>query len=480
MNQAWYLALDQGGHASRAIVFDHRGGQVASATIDVAVQRDAEGRVEHDAGEVTESLRSAIRRVIAELGETASRVRAAGLATQRSNIACWDRRDGRPLSPILSWQDRRAADWLSRRIAGHEWIHERTGLFPSAHYGASKLFWCLDKLPEVATAAREGRLAMGPMASFLAAQLTGEPHAYADPANASRTLLWNIATGDWDADLLRLFEIPQAVLPACVPSRHDFGRLIDWPTPLPLEIVTGDQSAALFAYGEPDPDAVYTNMGTGAFVQRPLTSLLLARRLLSSLVFRNASASCFVLEGTVNGAGSALDYWAARVGLEAGWQLGLTEWMRAHDLDAPVFLNGVSGLGSPFWRPEFPVKMIGDGDVTAQMVAVAESIAFLVQENLREMDASLPAPKRMIVSGGLARVEPLCQQLADLSGLMVARREETEASARGLAFLLAGRPGDWNAGDETHFRPSQNATLAARHRRWREAMAGELAGPTRY
>lgn len=479
MNQAWYLALDQGGHASRAIVFDHRGDQVASATVDVAARRDAEGRVEHDAGEVAESLRSAIRQVLADLGTNAMHVRAAGLATQRSNIICWDRGDGRPLSPILSWQDRRAADWLSARIAGQEWIHGRTGLFPNAHYGASKLYWCLHELPEVATAGSEARLAMGPMASFLAMQLTGAPRAFADPANASRTLLWNIATGDWDADLLRLFEIPRPVLPACVPSRHAFGRLIDWPTPLPLEIVTGDQSAALFAYGEPDPGAVYTNMGTGAFVQRPLTALLLVPRLLSSLVFRDASASCFVLEGTVNGAGAALDYWAARVGLEAGWQPRLADWMQTRDLDAPVFLNGVSGLGSPFWRPEFPISMIGNGDVAAQMVAVAESIAFLVQENLREMDACLPAPKRMIVSGGLARVEPLCQRLADLSSLVVARREETEASARGLAFLLAGRPGDWNVGGETHFRPSRNTTLAARHERWRETMADELGRLTR-
>ena len=473
MNQAWYLALDQGGHASRAMVFDRRGDQVASATVDVTVRRDAEGRVEHDAREMIESLRSAIRRVLAELGKHASRVRAAGLATQRSSIACWDREDGRPLSPILSWQDRRADDWLSTRIAGQDWIHKRTGLFPSAHYGASKLFWCLDKLPEVATAAREGRLTMGPMASFLAARLTGEPRAFADPANASRTLLWNIATGDWDADLSRLFEIPQTALPTCVPSRHAFGRLTDWPTPLPLEIVTGDQSAALFAYGEPDPDAVYTNMGTGAFVQRPLASLLLAPRLLSSLVFRDASASCFVLEGTVNGAGSALDHWAARMGLEAGWQSNLTDWMRTRDRDIPVFLNGVSGLGSPFWRPEFPVKMLGDGDMAAQMVAVAESIAFLVRENLREMDASLPAPKRMIASGGLARVEPLCQRLADLTGLVVGRREETEASARGLAFLLAGRPRDWSNGGEACFHASQDGALEERYQRWRGAMRAE-------
>ena len=170
-------------------------------------------------------------------------VASAGLATQRSSIVCWDRVSGQALSPVISWQDRRAHEWLTRFALHAEEIHATTGLMLSAHYGASKLRWCLDHLPAVAQAQSEGRLAFGPLASYLVFRLTEERTLAVDPANAARTLLWNIKTLNWDEGLLHLFSIPASALPPCVPTRHHFGHLVAAGQRIPLALVSGDQSA---------------------------------------------------------------------------------------------------------------------------------------------------------------------------------------------------------------------------------------------
>jgi glycerol kinase len=249
-NDPLFLALDQGGHASRALVFDSRGATVARALREVREFHPQPDWVEQDPDELAGSLTEVIREVEREIGDRAKHIDAAGLATQRSSIVCWDRITCEALSPVLSWQDRRAHEWLAHFAPHAEAVHRATGLRLSAHYGASKLRWCLDHLPRVAVAAVERRLAMGPLASFLVFRLTEERTLAADPANAARTLLWNLETFDWDPGLLHLFEIPRALLPDCVPSRFDFGRLAGGHRPPPT-LVTGDQSAALFACGAP-------------------------------------------------------------------------------------------------------------------------------------------------------------------------------------------------------------------------------------
>ena len=208
-----YLALDQGGHASRALVFDAQGRPLARSLRTVGVFHPQPDWVEQDPEELVRSLQDAMREVCVELGAAAADIAAAGLATQRSSIVCWDPVSGAALSPVLSWQDRRASEWLTRFTPHAEAIHRTTGLMLSAHYGASKLRWCLDHLPAVAQAAADGRLACGPLASFLVFRLTTERTFAADPANAARTLLYSLRTRDWDDGLLHLFDIPRAVLP---------------------------------------------------------------------------------------------------------------------------------------------------------------------------------------------------------------------------------------------------------------------------
>jgi glycerol kinase len=464
-----YLCLDQGGHASRALVFDLHGAVQADAQREVAVREPQPAWVEQDPEELVASLQAVITKAIDSLGARAGQIRCAGIATQRSSMVCWDRHTGEALSPVISWQDRRAHQWLDQFSVHTQAVHLRTGLILSPHYGASKMRWCLDHLPAVAAARREGRLVIGPLASFLLFRLIEGKPLVADPANASRTLLWNLRAMDWDPWLLELFGIPIETLPRCVPTRHGFGTLCAHEHRLPLTIATGDQSAALFALGVPPGDAVYVNIGTGAFIQRAFSQLPDAPGLLSGMVYRDADRTFYVLEGTVNGAGAALR-WAEQEWEMKDVEAQLPAWL-ARGGDIPLFLNGIAGLGAPFWIADFPSRLIGDGEPWQKACAVVESVVFLLQTNLEAMQTISPAPRRMLVTGGLAQLDGLCQRLADLSGLPVYRPAEHEATARGTAYLLAGFPENWpeeKPGDS--FTPKSNPGLMRRYKDWRAEM----------
>jgi glycerol kinase len=330
--------------------------------------------------------------------------------------------------------------------------------------------WCLDHLPAVRAAAASGDLAMGPLASYIVHRLLAGRPLVADPANASRTQLWDPAARDWSTPLLELFGVPRAALPACVTSRFAYGTLDTPAGPVPLTVVTGDQSAVPFAFGALDPEAAYVNVGTGAFVQRAIRDRLPeAPRLLASVVWSDATGVDYMLEGTVNGAGSALEAFAAREGIELAPLLTALE-NRSDALDPPLFLNGVSGLGSPYWLSDFASGFVGEAGVEARALAVLESIAFLVRVNLEEMAPHGPPWRRIVVTGGLAASGLFCRRLASLAGVPVWRSREPEATARGLAWLVAAGPAGWGAAAGDDFLPAANAPLAARYRDWLDAM----------
>jgi len=476
-NLPLFLALDQGGHASRALVFDAHGVAQVRSLREVQMHHPQPDWVEQDPEELVASLLDATREVLHELGARATQIVSIGLATQRSSIVCWDRVTGQALSPVISWQDRRAHEWLARLAPHAEAIHATTGLMLSAHYGASKLRWCLDHLPAVAQAGAEGRLAFGPLASFLVFRLTEEHKLAADPANAARTLLWNLKSQDWDDGLLHLFSIPRTALPPCVPTRHGFGHIVADGQRIPLTVVNGDQSAALFAYGKPHANSAYINMGTGAFMQRMSGEYPgYQPRLLTGIVLRDGDESAYVLEATVNGAGAALQWIEEDLGLEEIEQQ-LPAWLARDGVEPPLFLNGISGLGAPYWVADFESRFSAEAEPWQMVVAVAESIVFLLQVNI-DIFQKLASPlEQLIASGGLTWYEGLCQRISDLSGLRLYRPAEYEATARGLAWLLAGKPEDW---PETEFgvwfKPRANPALRARYERWRTAMDTALAG----
>lgn len=472
----WFLALDQGGHSTRAQVFTADGELLAQARAAVATAMPHPGWVEQDAIELAQSLTDVIDDIARQLGRRTEHIRAAGLATQRSNVVCWDRASGTPLTPVLSWQDRRNARWLETLAAQAESVRARTGLPLSPHYGASKLRWCLDHVDAVVRARHGGWLACGPLASYLIARLIPGGPCLVDPANASRTLLWSLGSGNWDPELLRLFGIARDWLPDCVPTRHAYGMMAIGTHAVPLSVVTGDQAAALYGDGRPESAQVHVNLGTGAFLQRPLERLPdAADGLLRGPVYCDATRCDYVVEGTVNGADVALDWARDELGL-TDIERRLPRWLQREG-EIPVFLNGIAGLGSPWWIGHFPSRFVGAGEPWAQGVAVAESIVFMLWENLARMRRLQPGIDAIRISGGLAALDGLCQRLADLSGLPVLRCVEREATLRGVAFLLAQASGEiWNRSCSERFEPTSNATLQRRWQRWQEAMQGAISG----
>jgi glycerol kinase len=443
------LALDQGGHASRACIVDERGEIVAEQQVAIATAHGGDGEVEHNADEIAASLRTAAAGVLRDAGDLV--IEAAGLATQRSTIVCFDRRSGSALSPAISWQDRRNAAWLQGFAPHTARIGELTGLPLSPHYGVGKMRWCLDHLPAVRRARAAGDLGLGPLASYLMMRLTGGA-ALADPANASRTLLWDSAERDWSAELLALFGIERAWLPVCTPTRTLYGHLqlgaAGAARAIALSAVTGDQSAIPFAFGAPDPTCVYINLGTGAFIQRPLAVRPVeAAPLLASVLLADRMGALYSLEGTVNGAGAAISRFVAEAGVPEAALWPQLERL-APALVLPLYVNGIGGLGSPYWRAQQASYFVGDGDgngdghgngngaALQRFAAVLESIVFLIAINFDLMRSRGGALSRVIVSGGLSRSDWLCRRLAAVLGVPVLRGAQ-EATVLGVAALAA-------------------------------------------
>jgi len=473
MTDAVYVAIDQGGHATRASAFAADGAIEGAALVTIATQRNALGHVEHDPEEVVASVTTAL----AELARIVPPARwaAAGLAVQRSSIACWDAGDGRALAPVISWQDTRGAAWLRGLARRGQDVQRLTGLTLSPHYGASKLRWCLDHLPEVRAAAAGSRLRAGPLASFLLHRLLEERPLLADASTAARTLLWSPFERDWSDELLELFGIPRAILPQATGTSHAFGTLACGGFRVPFNTCNGDQSVVPFAAGPLDVDAAYVNLGTGAFVLRPMPEALHAPPLLTSVIRADDERCVFVLEGSVNGAGAALAWLERHQGSAADRLLALLDRAELADEGAPFFLNGVAGLASPFWRPDFESRFVGDGSELQQCRAVLESVAFLIKANLDEMDRHRPRPARLVASGGLAENRLLCRMLACLAELPVDRGSDREATSRGLACLVAGMPAGYRGTPVERFEPGQDPRLLARYLKWLELMR-EAAG----
>ncbi len=468
-----WLCIDQGGHSTRAAVLDDSGRIVAlqSAPLETVTREPC--FVEHDPAALLESVRRCVAGIARELGRSVSHLESAGIATQRSTLVCASRATGAALTPLISWQDRRGQDDIERFDGHAERIKAITGLLLTPHYGMAKLRWCLQHVDAVRRHLAEEDLIGAPLASFLLHHLCRTDQWCVDPVNASRTLLMDMRTIEWSDELLALFELPRGLLPAIQPCRSSFGMLDVGGHAVPLTVATGDQSAALYCLGDPAAGTAFINIGTGAFVQAitgplPVTD----RALLSSIVWQDDEARAYVLEGTVNGAASAVDAVAAELGVRLA--PAAPELERALDgiERAPLYLNGISGLGSPDWVADFSSRFEGRGSAAERLAAVYESVVFLIVRNLERMRKHLRL-SRVTISGGLAQSDWIAQSLANLSGLPVTRPAEPEATLMGLGYLVSeGRmlPSDGGR----HFDPLANAVAEGRYRDWTVAMEAEL------
>jgi glycerol kinase len=472
----YYLAIDQGTHASRACLFDEAGRLVSEHTKNIQLKRISSTHIEQDADEIIDSVKEVIAKLLHELHPQRT-IAACGIAIQRSSVLAWQS-DGTAISPVLSWQDTRGSRQLDDLREVESEIQHLSGLPLSAHYGATKLHYLQGeaKTRGIAT----DTLRLSPLISYLLFHILEEHPYIIDHTNAQRTQLFSIAELDWSARLAELFKVPLQTLPDCVPVLNHadttHGKLAD--TEIPVTAISGDQNAAFFDTGLLTSETALVNLGSGAFVLSLLPHYKTSKKQLSTIACSENSSVQYVREATINGAGSALEWLEKKYDICDLWEQ-LPAWLNTIGPDdngqPPLFINSIGGLGSPWWNNSIDPGFIIDDDLAnnaetalvsldpvSQAVAVIESIVFMICINLEIMQSELPL-SRLRVCGGLSQLDGLCQRLADLSALPVERLRLPEATARGIAWLAAGKPGNWSCADVEIFKPENNASLRKRY-----------------
>ena len=502
MSRDHLLALDQGTTSSRAIVFDRAGQVVAMAQREFAQHFPQPGWVEHDAREIWQSQLAVAREALARAGIGAHQVAALGLTNQRETTVLWDRQTGVPLAPAIVWQDRRTAarcDQLKKQ--GHAAaIQRKTGLVLDAYFSATKLQWLLDHVPGARVRAEAGELACGTIDSWLIWQLTGGRVHATDASNASRTLLFNIHTLRWDDELLRLFNVPAAVLPRVVPSSGVLGEteasLLG--VSLPIAGVAGDQQAATFGQACFVPGMAKNTYGTGCFMllNTGRTAVASRHQLLGTVAWVGpgeppgavqAGRACYAQEGSVFMAGATVQW--LRDGLGIIRSAAEVEALAASvpDTGDVHLVPAFAGLGAPHWDGHARAALLGmtRGTTRAHIARAAlEAIALQTAEVFEAMsrDAGLSL-RELRVDGGASRNNLLMQMQADLLGVPVLRPAVTETTALGAAYLAGLAVGFWAGADElavqwrTEARFEPGLTPGQRRirlARWREAVERTL------
>jgi glycerol kinase len=442
------LAIDQGTTSSRAVVFDpHTFTALGSAQQEIEQHYPKDGWVEHEPEDVWYSVARTAREALAHAGKSGADVAAVGITNQRETVVVWDRAGGRPVGRAIVWQDRRTTDFCRERAADQPWVTSKTGLVLDPYFSGTKLRWVLEGNPAVKAAAERGELAAGTVDSFLVWRLTGGKAHVTDATNASRTLLFNIHTLQWDDDLLRFFGVPRPLLSEVKPSAAEFGvtKGLDFlPDGLPIRGIAGDQQAALFGQGAFAPGEAKCTYGTGAFYllhtgDTPVSS---KNRLLTTVAAMTDAKPQYALEGAVFVAGAAVQW--LRDGLHLFNSAAESERMakESNPAEPVLFVPGFVGLGAPHWVPEARGAVFGLTRATtaadlarAALEGVAYQVADLVEAAVpvsREPTASA-APLR--VDGGMARNDWFLQFQADALGRPVVRAAQSESTALGAAFL---------------------------------------------
>jgi glycerol kinase len=455
---SYILALDQGTTSSRAILFDRDGGIKSVAQREFRQIFPQPGWVEHDPHEIWTSQAGVATEVLAGAGIRAKDVAAIGITNQRETTVVWDRKTGQPIANAIVWQDRRTADACDRlRADGREPLfRERTGLVLDAYFSGTKLAWLLDNVPGARARAEAGELAFGTIDTWLLWKLTDGRCHVTDTSNASRTLLFNIHSLQWDDELLRVLRVPRAVLPDVKASSEIYGEVS---IGLGLESVklggiAGDQQAALFGQMCTSPGMTKNTYGTGCFMlQNTGTNAPVSRhKLVTTVAWTRDRRTEYALEGSVFIGGAVVQWLRDGLGV-----IKASSEVEALALSVPdngdVYLvPAFAGLGAPHWDPYARGAIVGvtRGTTAAHIARAAlESIAFQSADLLDAMQADAATKvAELRVDGGAARNDLMMQFQADLIGAPVVRPKVTETTALGAAYLAGLAVGFWKSGDE--------------------------------
>jgi glycerol kinase len=493
--KSFILALDQGTTSSRSILFDDQGHIVSVAQQEFEQIFPQPGWVEHDPEAIWQTQLATAREAMAHAGLSGSDIAAVGVANQRETVVVWDRRTGRPIHNAIVWQDRRTADQTDALKIPETaaMIRTRTGLLPDPYFSASKVRWILDHSPGARDAAKAGDLALGTIDSWLVYRLT-EGHVHCtDVSNASRTMLFNIRTGDWDEALLALFDIPSSMLPTVVDSSGVVGRTSKalFGVELPIAGIAGDQQAALFGQMCLKPGMVKNTYGTGCFmlVQTGDEMVSSKSNLLTTVAWRIAGQPMqYAVEGSVFVGGAAVQWLRDGLGIIDNAPEVNTLAASVPDSGGVIMVPAFAGLGAPHWDPRARGAIFGmtRGTRAAHIArATLDGIAFQVADVLDAMESDLGvAIEGLRVDGGASASDLLMQIQADLLGCAVERPQISESTALGAAYLAGLGVGVWENADalasrwelDRRFEPEiSSEDCQARRAQWSRAVERSCA-----
>ena len=488
----YLLAIDQGTTSTRSIIFDAGLRPVATAQQEFAQHYPAPGWVEHDPDDLWRTALETARAAMAKAGVSAGQIAGIGITNQRETTVVWDRATGKPVHKAIVWQDRRTAPLCDAlREAGHgPMITAKTGLLLDPYFSATKVKWILDQ-HGLAERAERGELAFGTVDSFLIWHLTGGRVHATDATNAARTMLFNIATQDWDAEICGLLGVPMAMLPQVHDSADDFGVTEVFGAPVRIAGVAGDQQAATVGQACFQPGMMKSTYGTGCFALLNTGGVMVpsTNRMLTTVAYRLKGKPTYALEGSIFIAGAVVQW--LRDGLKTIGTAPETQALaEAADAEQGVILvPAFTGLGAPYWRPDCRGAVFGltRNSGPAELArASLESVGYQTRDLLEAMRADWGGAAEGVlrVDGGMAASAWTMQFLADITGAPVDRPMVTETTALGAAYLAGLQVGvcaepaifakTWAL--ERRFEPMMAvADRDAKYARWKRAVAATMA-----
>ena len=447
----YLLALDQGTTSSRAIIFNTQGHVIATAQREIHIQTPQSGWVEQDAQEIWNTQIAVIQHALASARILAKDIQALGLTNQRETTVVWDKRTGQPLAPAIVWQDRRASMWcnqlLQQDLQGK--IQHKTGLRIDPYFSAGKLVWLLEHIDGLRTLAEQGHVAFGTIDSWLIWNLTQGAEHVIEASNASRTMLMNLTTQQWDEELLDLFHIPRQMLPQIIASDHYVAHTATGllGTEIPICGVLGDQQSALFGQSCFEIGTAKNTYGTGCFMLFNTGQEIQysQNQLLTTLAWNCDSQSHYALEGSVFMAGAIVQWLRDGLGMIKNSAEVEKLACQADSTDGVVLVPAFTGLGAPHWDSDARALLCGMSRGTNKTHiarAALESIAFQVSDVLNAMQSDIgQALKELRVDGGASQNDMLMQFQADILNVPVLRPKLLEATAWGAAAMAGLKMG---------------------------------------
>jgi len=488
------LAIDQGTTSSRAIIFDASLAVKAVAQEEFPQHYPASGWVEHEPSDLWSTVAGTARAVIEKAGISTTDIAAIGITNQRETTLIWDRATGEPIHRAIVWQDRRTADTCSAlKAAGHEpMITARTGLLLDPYFSGTKIKWLLDHVPGARARAARGELAFGTVDTFLIWKLTGGRVHATDATNAARTLVYNIASGEWDADICALLDIPMSLLPEVKDCAADYGttRADLFGREIPILGVAGDQQAATVGQACFAPGMMKSTYGTGCFaLLNTGTDMVPSKnRLLTTIAYRLDGKTTYALEGSIFIAGAVVQW--LRDGLKIIREAKETQPLAdaADPTQDVILVPAFTGLGAPYWRPDCRGAVYGltrNSGPAELAKAALESVGYQTRDLLEAMrsDWGAIADGVLRVDGGMTASDWAMQFLSDILGAPVDRPVVTETTALGAAYLAGLKAGICPAPQEfqktwaleRRFTPAMDdRTRNAKYTRWGRAVAATM------